>query len=99
MWWSYLIVVFLIALLLSMSYWLFQDSKNQITLSKQNEKLIDNKIQQSKTLEDFENLKQEIKNLHDNTDTLYKDIRNMYRDKYYIVVGIIYILKQNETER
>lgn len=65
-------------------------------LSEQKEKLIDDKIQQSKTLEDFENLKQEIRTLHNNTDTLYKGIRNMYRDKYYIVVGIIYILKRNE---
>lgn len=97
--WPYLMAAFLILLSLAMSYFLLQESKKQIASFKQNEKQIDDKIQQSKTLEDFENLKQEIKNLHDNTDTLYKGIRNMYRDKYYMVVGIIYILKQNETKR
>lgn len=98
MWWSYLIAAFLILLLLGGFYFLLQDSKKQFALSEQQEKQIDDKIQQGNTLEDFENLKQEIRTLHNNTDILYKSIRNMYRDKYYIVVGIIYILKRYEDE-
>lgn len=96
MWWSYLIATFLILLLLGGFYFLLQDSKKQFALSEQQEKQIDDKIQQGKTLEDFENLKQEIRALHNNTDALYKGVRNMYRDKYHIVVGIIYILKRND---
>lgn len=89
--------IFIIALLLLTAFFSFyMYKKSKEVFSNSNDKIneIKDEIESISTIEQCEYLKEKIKENYENTDTIFKGVREEYVHLYYIVIGIEKTIKK-----
>lgn len=86
------LITVLVVLFFSLRF-LIKDTRKNYNAMDENIKSIENKMAELRTVEDCAQLQKEIASLHNGTDSTLKGIRSEYEKRYYMVLGIKYVLE------
>lgn len=84
----------LIILLIAFLYYIYKKGQDVIDASNSQLNEIKDEIELLSTVEDCEALKEKIKINYENTDIIFKNIKNEYIHLYYIVIGVEKTIKK-----
>lgn len=91
---EFIFIIILLLLMLFFTFYMYKKSKEVFNDSNDKINEIKDEIESISTIDQCEYIKEKIKENYENTDTIFRGVREEYVHLYYVVIGIEKTIKK-----